>query len=123
MSEIEGRYGSAVFIDDHIVYMRMNEGVEVKLSGARSTHRKIAEHMPGNYGILIDRVHDYSISPVELYEYLNSIENLKAIANVVYRENTKSSLATAERIFQGHFGYFSSVEEAHAWLNSVLTEE
>lgn len=122
MNEIEGRYGSAVFIDERIVYMRMKEGVNVTLEGARSSHTQIAKQMPGPYGLLVDRVHDYSVAPVEIYEFLNTIDNLKAIANVVYRDSTQSALLPAMRIYKGHFESFGSVEEAHAWLDLVLTE-
>ena len=55
--------------------------------------------MSGHYGMIIDRKSDYSIVPIDVYEVLNGLEKLKAIAVVVRNEQNFLSIKQAhERI-------------------------
>ncbi|NIQ11611.1 MAG: hypothetical protein GWO08_17490, partial [Gammaproteobacteria bacterium] len=69
---------------------------------------------------IIDRKEDYSIVPVDVYEVLNGFEKLKAIAIVIYKETSAPNVAIEEYLFNGRMKLFSDVEEAEAWLRTVV---
>jgi len=70
-------------LDDSVVLVEARHGVEISSVNARVANELIAREMPGNYGMIINRKEDYSIVPVDVYEVLNRMDRLKAIALVL----------------------------------------
>lgn len=120
MKTIETDTMQATMLDDHIVVIRARAGVEIDAATARRDNARIADMMPGRYGMIVDRKADYSIVPVDVYEVLNGLERLQALAIVVYRKMTASGVRVEKQLFNGPLESFDSVEAAQAWLTKVL---
>jgi Fe2+ or Zn2+ uptake regulation protein len=76
--------------------------------------------MPGNYGMIIDRKADYSIVPVDVYNVLNSLEQLKAIAIVVHNKKSFFPLSAEQKLYQGKLEVFHTISEARQWIEEIL---
>ena len=72
--------------------------------------------------MIIDRKEDYSIIPVDVYEVINSMDRLKAIAIVLYNETAKLGMATEKHLFNGSLAVFDNVEVARVWLKDVVRQ-
>ena len=123
MKSIQDRTGSAKFLNDHIVLVQMNEGTEVNREIALQGNKAIANAMPGDYGMIIDRQADYSLMPVEVFEVLNSISTLKAIAIVAHRQSTAEFIKFEKRMFKNSLELFVDIESAEAWIEQTLSQQ
>lgn len=120
MQKIETPTLTIHVLDDTTVVLEGRPGVNIDARHARRDNELIAGLMPGDYGIIIDRKADYSIAPVEVYEVLNAMTRLKAIAIVAHRPITAATAPAEKPLYRGLFRTFLSVDDAHAWLKSVL---
>ena len=57
--------------------------------------------------------------PIEVYEFFNSRDRLKAIAIIEYKKQSILSGNLEQRIFKGVIE-FASKDDAHAWVNKVM---
>jgi len=84
-----------------------------------SDHTAMIRAMPGNYGIIIDREEDYSISPIPVFNILNNMTGLKALAIVTHRDHSATTTELDRALFEGELEVFNSVESAQEWINQV----
>jgi len=110
-------------LDNKTVLVEAMEGVEINLEKSKYANELIESEMPGNYGMIINRKADYSIVPVDVYNILNSLKKLKAIAIVVYNRRNFLPVETEKKLFKGRLEVFNSVQEAHQWVSQVLNEQ
>ena len=110
-------------LDDKTVLVEAMEGVEIDLEKSKYANELIESEMPDDYGMIINRKADYSIVPVDVYNILNSLKKLKAIAIVVYKSRNFLPVETEKKLFKGKLEVFDSVQEAHQWVLQVLNNE
>ncbi|GAB1264089.1 hypothetical protein NBRC116493_09360 [Aurantivibrio infirmus] len=120
MSDIETSILNAKILSNHIVHVRGKHGVEVNSKTSREANKLISDAMPGNYGMILDRAEDYSIVPVEVFEILNNIPTLKAIAIVVHKDTSAANAEIDRLLYHGDLEIFFSVEQAQGWLESFF---
>ncbi|MDH5444902.1 MAG: hypothetical protein OEY52_05050 [Gammaproteobacteria bacterium] len=108
-------------LDDRTVLVEAMPGVEIDGAKSRYANELIQKEMPGEYGMIIDRKSDYSIVPVAVYDILNSIDNLKAIAIVVHGTRSFLPFETEKNLFKGELEIFQTIREAHEWIGKVLS--
>lgn len=120
MKDIDTPTSRISVVEDNVVLIRAREGVIIDGEQSRHANKLIADAVPGNYGIIIDRKEDYSIVPAEVYEILNSMDRLKAIAIVTHRDSSFTFALVEKPFYHGHFKVFSDMEEARAWIKKVL---
>ena len=107
-------------ITPNIAEIEAKSGVEINQENSAKGNKAIAEAMGCNYGMLIKRNEDYSIDPVPVYEVLNNIESLKAIA-LLLRPNASTQLVAMEqKLFKGKLEAFWDHDTAVAWLSEQL---
>jgi len=109
----------ATHISDSIVIIRAKPHVHIDRNQAALSNQLIQDSMPGNYGMIIDREADYSIMPVEVFDVLNNIETLKAIAIVVHRDNSAVATNIDKLLSHVPLEVFFSVDEAKNWLDQI----
>ncbi len=110
---------TATFHSDTVVTVRGKPHVHIDREKSAHSNQLIQDLMPGNYGMIIDREEDYSITPVEVFEILNNIEKLKAIAIVVHR-NSSAKATNIDKLFSKiPLEVFFSVAEAKNWLDQM----
>jgi len=97
-------------------------GVEINGVNSKVANDLIASEISGNYGLIFNRKKDYSIVPVDVYEVLNSMDRLKAIAVVLYNETSKLGIVTEQHLFNGMLAIFDNVEDARAWLKVTVVQ-
>ena len=107
-------------LDEQVVLVEARHGVNIDAAESRRDSEAMSAAMPGDYGMIIDRKEDYSIVPAHVYAVLNSNPRLKAIAIVVHREMTMVTAPGERPFFRGAFKVFLRVEDAQAWIKSVL---
>lgn len=107
-------------LNDHIVLVRAKHGVEVSPKTTSEVNVFIDDAMSGNYGIIIDRAEDHSFVPVDIFEFLNNIPTLHALAVVVHTGASARAAEIDRMLFNRDLEIFSSVKEAKVWLEAVL---
>ncbi|MDH5473802.1 MAG: hypothetical protein OEY61_13205 [Gammaproteobacteria bacterium] len=119
MKYIETDFIHISILDDRTVLVEAIEGVEINHEKSRQANELIESNMPGDYGMIIDRKSDYSIVPHDVYNILNSLAKLKAIAIVVHKKNFLP-ISTEKKLFRGKLEAFSSIQQAHEWIASIV---
>lgn len=107
-------------LDAKTVLVEAMYGVEIDLEKSRYANQLIANEMPANYGMIIDRKADYSIVPVDVYNVLNSFERLKAIALVVHNKTSYFPVSVEQKLYQGQLEAFQTINQAHRWIEKKL---
>lgn len=120
MKTIETDFIHISILDSNTVLVEAMEGVDINLEKSRYANQLIADEMPGNYGMIIDRKADYSIVPVDVYNVLNSLERLKAIAIVVHSKKSYFPLSAEQQLYKGQLEVFQTISQAHKWLEETL---
>ncbi len=109
-------------LDTRSVLVEAMDAVEIDLEKAKYANQLIENEMPGDYGMIIDRKADYSIVPVDVYNILNNIEKLKAIAIVTYNKKSYFPISIEQKLYKGKLEVFQSIQQAHEWIDQVLNE-
>jgi hypothetical protein len=120
MKNIETDFIHISILDTNTVLIEAMEGVDINQEKSTYTNQLIANEMPGNYGMIIDRKADYSIVPVDVYNVLNSFERLKAIAIVVHNKKSYFPVSAEQQLYQGKLEVFQTICQAHQWLKETL---
>lgn len=120
MRYIDTEFIHISILDDKTVMVEAIDGVEIDGDKSKYANGLIQDAMPGNYGMIIDRKADYSIVPLQVYENLNRIEKLKAIAIVIHDKNNFLPINTEKKLYNGELEVFQYIKEAHEWINAVL---
>ena len=107
-------------LDAKTVLVEAMYGVDIDLEKSRYANQLIANEMPANYGMIIDRKADYSIVPVDVYNVLNSFERLKAIALVVHNNKSYFPVSVEQKLYQGQLEVFQTINQAHRWIEKKL---
>ena len=115
-------------ISDSIAKIIIDEGVEVSIEMVEEYDNFLACIFNGNYGVLINKINNYSYSP-EAQFIMGSSENIVAIAAVNYSERGKKSskeIGGRRTIEQLNVMTFSGLnlgwQEAMTWLNQELAK-
>jgi hypothetical protein len=120
MKNIETDFIHISILDSNTVLIEAMEGVDINQEKSKYTNQLIADEMPGNYGMIIDRKADYSIVPVDVYNVLNSFERLKAIAIVVHSKKSYFPVSAEQQLYRGKLEVFQTISQAHKWLEETL---
>lgn len=122
MKHIDTDFIHISILDDETVLVEAMEGVDITFEKSKYANQLIADEMPANYGMIIDRKADYSIVPVDVYNVLNSFKRLKAIALVVHNKKSYFPVSAEQKLFQGKLEVFQTINEAYKWINNTLKE-
>ncbi|WP_206485173.1 hypothetical protein [Thalassotalea sp. G2M2-11] len=113
-------------LSDNIVEVVADEGVEVSLEMLEEGHDFINRHIDSDFGLLINRVNNYSYS-YEAKLSVASYERLKAIGFVYYSEISKEMIENLSQIRafdRWNYRVFSGLElgwqQAYQWLEQQL---
>jgi hypothetical protein len=120
MKKIDTDFIHINILDDKTVLVEAMDGVDITLEKSSYANQLIEDAMPGNYGMIIDRKADYSIVPVDVYNVLNSLEQLKAIAIVVHNKKSFFPLSAEQKLYQGKLEVFQTISEARQWIEEIL---
>jgi hypothetical protein len=122
MKKIDTDFIHINILDEKTVLVEAMEGVDITFEKSRYANQLIEDAMPGNYGMIIDRKADYSIVPVDVYNVLNSLKRLKAIAIVVHNKMSYFPLSAEQKLYQGKLEVFQTVDEAYQWIKKTLIQ-
>ena len=122
MRAIDTKAVDIAILDNDVVLVEAKYGVEINSVNSMIANDLIASEISGNYGLILNRKKDYSIVPVDVYEVLNSMERLKAIAVVLYNETSKLGIVTEQHLFKGALAIFDNVEDARVWLKVTVVQ-
>ncbi len=106
---------------ENIVLVDGKRGTQITKEKSEKYNAIIENAMNGPYGMIINRKEDYSIAPVQVYNVLNSTENLRCIAIVAYRNITLTTIETEKLLSENPLESFISVGRATEWLSKLLT--
>lgn len=122
MKSIDTDFIHIDILDQKTVLVEAVEGVEIDLVKALHANEMIAREMPSDYGMIINRKADYSIVPLDVYNVLNGIPTLKAIAIVVHGKRNFLPINTEKKLFERDLEVFGSIEGARQWLSEVIDQ-
>ena len=113
-------------ISDSIAEIIIDEGIEVSIEMVEEYDNFLACIFNGNYGVLLNKINNYSYSLGAQF-IMGSSENIVAIAAVNYTEQGKKSskeIAGRRTIDQLNFRTFSGLnlgwQEAMSWLKNEI---
>lgn len=114
------------FLSEDILEVVIDSGVEFTLEMMAEYDQFLAEHFDHDFGVLVNRVHQYSYS-YEVQLSIASHENLKAIGVVNYSQQSKESTDKIKKLraIDGwNLAEFSGLEmgwkQALTWLQQEL---
>ena len=114
-------------LSDNIVEVVVDDGIEMTMEMIEECHNFINEHMAGDFGMLINRVNNYSYT-YEAKLSVASYEGLKAIAFVYYSPTSKElshELYQLRITDKWNYRLFSGLElgwqQAYDWLQKELS--
>ena len=110
------------FPNTHSVIAQGKSGANVDRDMVRQVHQVIHDHLGGDYGMIVDRREDYSLAPVQVFDFLNNWVPLKAIAIVTHRTMSKTIAQIDQSLSNKPLALFDSIEEAQAWIDTQLTQ-
>ena len=116
---VVNKFITGSLINDHLVALRAQAGSAIDRDVVTDIVNKIENAVSGDYGLLVDRVHDYSVDPVPVYHFLNRLPRLLAIAIVAYRQASASVTAVEQSVCEKPLRIFDHVDDAVAWLERV----
>lgn len=117
---LDTKYVYNSILDDQTILVEAKDGVEIDDEISKYNSHLIESAMPGNYGMIIDRKSDYSIVPIAVYNNLNKLEKLKAIAIVVHNKPNFLPVEAERSLFKGELEVFEYIREAHQWITKVI---
>lgn len=117
---IESDFGRFTFLDEHAVVATANSGVNIDAEKVQQAVDIIERELPGDYVIILDRKVDYSVMPLEVYKYFASVDRLKALAIVSYRDREFLPNNMERRIYAGRTEKFSCINDAHDWVKKLF---
>ena len=120
VNTLELEFGRFTFLDRHCVIATAKHGVNIDGAKVAQAVAMIEQHLPGDYALILDRKEDYSIMPVEVYQFFSRIERLKAVVIVSYNEKKQLPKDMEQKIFGKKIECFSDIESAHHWLKEVV---
>ena len=83
---------------------------------AEMGHKMIYRHLQCDYGLIDDRLADYSADPVPVFAFLNNWAPLKAIAVVTYREQSKALANIDQSLSSKPLSIHDTLDAAQAWM-------
>jgi len=114
-------------LSDNIVEVVVDDGIEMTMEMIEECHDFIGEHMTGEFGMLINRVNNYSYT-YEAKLSVASYDGLKAIAFVYYSPTSKElshELYQLRITDKWNYRLFSGLElgwqQAYEWLQKELS--
>ena len=122
MKYIDTDFVHISILDSKTILLEPLDGVEIDDEKSRYANKLIEDAMPGNYGMIIDRKSSYSISPIEVYNNLNKIKKLKAIAIVVHNKTNFLPITSEQRFYNGKLEAFEYIRDAHEWLATTVNQ-
>lgn len=121
MTVLKTDFGQFIFLDEHTVVAEANHGVNIDGSKVQHAIDLIENELSGDYAIILERKEDYSVMPVEVYQFFASVERLKALAIVSYKGRDFLPDNMEKTIYKGRVEKFTSVDQAHAWIKSIFS--
>ena len=120
MKKIDTGYCDVTFLDDKLLVIEARDGVEITADVSSRGYDAIEKEMPGDYGVIIDRIKDYSIAPVEVYDIMNRRQRLRAVALVAHRQTTVRSAEMERRLSIKPLECFLNLEDAVSWIRTQV---
>ena len=109
-----------VEIHEHFAVGVLNEGIDLKTEENKYLLNVFrTEYQSKPFGFISNRVHSYSVDPT-VYKETSELKNLMAIAVVISSPVQKLSIEIEKLFFNKPFEYFSSLEEAKAWMQNTI---
>lgn len=116
MKQIVTPLVTATLVTDQVVLIDAHEGVEITAEAGLKSNQMIMDALPGDFGFIFNRKADYSIDPVPVYQMLNGLGRVKAIAIVYHRNMTRGMLPLEKDLFNGPLEGFGNVDDAVSWM-------
>lgn len=107
--------------EKNIILIEAKEGVEINREKSALALDVLEQHVDGNYGMIFNRINDYSIAPVEVYEEINQRERLHAIAIITHRKTSDLNIHLEKNLYKRKLESFHSIEHALDWIKPILT--
>jgi len=116
-------FAKFTFMDNHTVMAEANDGINIDANKVKVAIDLIEQELPGDYGLILNRNSDYSVTPIEVYQFFASIKRLKAIA--IVRANGRDFLPNnlEKELFGNLVEKFTSIPSAHEWMKTVFVAE
>lgn len=119
-SPVDTGFSRISFLDQNIAMIEIQDGIEVDAKMAKSVYEAIDASLDGDYSVIFNRNHSYSIIPKDVYQVMNNRDRLKAVAIVTYNTISKT-VAESESIFcKRSFNRFSAVCDAEQWIRDSV---
>lgn len=118
----ETSFGTFDFVDAHTVIASAHEAVEIDAAKVKHAIELIEETFDGDYALVLNRRSDYSVMPMQVYQFFSAIPRLRAIAIVRYNRREMLPDDMEMRLFDGPLQKFSTLEDACAWVKTLFSD-
>lgn len=115
-------FGSLIKINEHILEVIINEGVELNLLNVDEYHQWINEHFEDSCYVLVNRLNAYSHT-FEAQQIIGTLDKIKAIAIVAYSDFSfvvSQNIAQTPREKAWTIQVLNDKKSALIWLNQQI---
>ena len=120
MKHIDTDFIHINILDSKAVLLEAVEAVNIDKKKSKNIIKLVENEMSGNFGFIIDRKSDYSITPIEVYANLNQCDRLKAIAIVEHNKTNFLLIDYEKKFYKGEIKIFEYIRDAHESVTSVV---
>ncbi|WAC02622.1 hypothetical protein N7U66_02725 [Lacinutrix neustonica] len=105
-----------------LVVAEINEGIHLNYKTAKALLKAIKLFYKdcSSFGYISNRIHDYSISPIEFGKLLGHFPNLKLYGVVSYSDLNTMNANLEKRFCKVQYENFTDVYSAKTWMTHTL---
>ncbi len=109
------------FVFDQFIVAEPKEYIDVYKAEVEQLHELVLKSFKGNFGLIENRINETSINPLAYIYAKELMPNLSAFALVVYSDMARKAFESESMFIEGiKYELFFSLDEAKAWMKSVL---
>lgn len=113
--------GKVFFYENYLV-IEVAEGMSFNHEKAKELSVLTNLHFENRpFGYISNRIHSYSLDPMDYTKIWEVFPNLKSFAIVAYNDLQKTSIRVEKMFFKGKINTFENLNDAIDWVKKELT--
>ncbi len=118
-------FAKLIKLNDSMMEVIVNEGVEMDIRMVNQYHRWLLENLESPFGILVNKINQYTYT-FEAQINLADLPEIKAMAVVSYSNISEQATKTLKKIprkTEWNLQIFDNREDALSWLEKEINED
>lgn len=118
------KIGTFYFLD-HLVISEIKEGAHIDLNSSEEFFKIAKDFFFDNrpFGYIANRINNFTISPLDLANYILKLKNLESFCAVTYNNHFDDmNIAIEKRFHKKPFYNTEDIEDAICWTKNIISQ-